>query len=69
MVIMGIVGIVALIVTAFILGIVIHAAVRSRVSGDSLAEEIRRLGFDVFFGILTSRLGGAIARRLTARRA
>ena len=65
MVVLGIAAVAA----AFVLGIVIHAAIRGRASGDSLAEELRAMGFDAFFGFLTSRLGGAIARRLTPRRA
>jgi hypothetical protein len=42
---------------------------RARRSGNGLREELRTVGFDVFFGFLTSRLGGQIARRLTASRA
>ena len=64
------VGIAAVVMAAFGLGVVIHAAVRGRKSGETLAEELRRMGFDVFFGFLTSKVGGAIARRITgARRA
>ncbi|MBW8880105.1 MAG: hypothetical protein JF615_01405 [Asticcacaulis sp.] len=65
---MVIVGIVAAVIAAFALGVVIHAAVRGRASGESLTEELRRLGFDVFFGFLTSWIGGGIARRIIARR-
>lgn len=66
---MVIVGIVAAVLAAFIIGVSVHAVVRARATGETVGEEVRRLGFDVFFGFLTSRLGGAIARRLTARRA
>jgi fructose-specific phosphotransferase system IIC component len=62
-------GIIVAVIAAFILGVVVHAFVRGRKTGETVAEELRRMGFDIFFGFLTSRVGGAIARSLTARRA
>lgn len=62
-------GIIVAVIAAFILGVVVHAAVRRFKSGETLAEELRSMGFEAFFGFLTSRLGGAIARSLTPRRA
>lgn len=46
-----------------------YLIIRARRSGNGLREELRTVGFDVFFGFLTSRLGGQIARTLTAGRA
>ena len=63
---MVILGIVALIAVAFVLGILVYAVVRSRSSGGSLWDEISGLGFDVFFGFVTSWIGGGIARRIIA---
>ncbi len=65
---MVVVGIVAGGLAAFALGVVVYAAVRSKASGNSLWDEVSGLGFDVFFGFVTSWIGGGIARRIIARK-
>lgn len=65
---MVIVGIVAFVIAAFVLGVLTYAVVRSRTSGKSLFDEISGLGFDIFFGFVTSWIGGGIARRIIARK-
>lgn len=46
-----------------------YIVIRASRSGNGLREELRGIVFDAFFGFLTSRLGGQIARTITAGRA
>ncbi|EGF92347.1 hypothetical protein ABI_07830 [Asticcacaulis biprosthecium C19] len=65
---MAFAGFIAILAALLWLGF-IYVVMRARVSGNGLREEARAIVFDAFFGFLTSRLGGQIARSLTAQKA